>query len=477
MKLLGFEITRSKKQYTNLVGDRGNWWWPIVHEPYTGAWQHNMELRTESIMAYHAVYACLERIASDVAKCELLLVEQDANGIWNEVDVAAFSPVIRKPNSFQTRIQFFENWILSKLLHGNTYVLKGRDSRNVVTDLYVLDPLGVKVYVAPTGDVIYQLNRDNLSGLETDNVHVPASEIIHDMMTLKHHPLCGLPPMAPAALSAKHGLQIQHASVDFFRNQARPSGVLTAPGIIQTDTAKRLKEYWDQNFTGERVGKIAVLGDGLKFEPMMVNAVDAQLIEQLNMTAKMVCSSFGVPTHMIGVSDPPTHTNIEALNQQYYMQTIQKFFESIELLLDEGLGLADVPGHVYGTEFDKDDLYRMDTASMVDTMAKGVIGGIIKPNEARRKLGYGSVPGGDTPYLQQQNYSLAALNKRDSQDNPFAPATPQAQPGSAQPSPDSPPAASPAPDSAPLPATNAIPEDAWASIVVGRVASNILATA
>ena len=156
--------------------DRGNWWTPVVHEPYTGAWQRNMEQRPENILAFHAVYACIERIASDVAKCRLRLVEEDANGIWTEIFVPAFTPVIRKPNHYQNRIQFFESWMLSKLMSGNTYVLKERDARNVVVRLYVLDPRYVKPLVAPDGTVLYELSKDNLAGLEKENVVVPGSE-------------------------------------------------------------------------------------------------------------------------------------------------------------------------------------------------------------------------------------------------------------------------------------------------------------
>ena len=36
--------------------------------------------------------------------------------------------------------------------------------------------------------------------------------------------------------------------------------------------------------------------------------------------------------------------------------------------------------------------------------------------------------GGESPYLQQQNYSLAALAKRDAQEDPFAPNTPALPP-------------------------------------------------
>jgi phage portal protein BeeE len=51
-----------------------------------------------------------------------------SKGIWTETDSPAFSPVLRKPNRYQNRIQFWESWILSKLTRGNAYVLKERDN-------------------------------------------------------------------------------------------------------------------------------------------------------------------------------------------------------------------------------------------------------------------------------------------------------------------------------------------------------------
>lgn len=434
MKILGFEITRVKEEekqfgYPDLltsVGHRGGWF-PIVEEPFTGAWQRNIALRGDSLLAYHAVYACIDRITSDIAKCRIRLVEQDANMIWVETTSAAFSPVLRKPNGYQTRIQFFESWVASKLCHGNTYVLKERDNRNIVTDLYVLDPSAVYPYVAPNGDVYYRLSSDNLSELTEENT-VPATEIIHDMTSIRYHPLCGIPPLMAAAMPATQGLRIQASATWFFENRAQPSGTITAPGLIKQEQAERIKEFWSTQFQGSKTGKVAVLGDGMKFEPITFTAVDSQLIEQLGLTAKMVCSAFGVPAHMVGAADPPSYNNIESLNQQYYSQTLQKYFEAIELLLDEGLGLTEVPDHTYGTEFDLDDLLRMDTATLVESEGKAVGAGIKAPNESRKRLNLGPTAGGNTPYLQQQNYSLAALNKRDTQADPFAPKQPATPP-------------------------------------------------
>ena len=417
-----FEITRSKAAPAGSQAphDRGTWWWPVIREPFTGAWQRNQELRTESVLTYHAVYSCVTLIASDVSKCRPRIVEQDRNGIWAEVETAAFTPVMRKPNKFQNRIKFYEQWIVSKLLHGNTYVLKQRDNRGVVTALYVLDPSRVKVLIAPNGDVYYDLDTDNLSGVAEKTI-VPASEIIHDVMVPLYHPLCGVSPLTACGVAAAQGLNIQRSSSKFFANGAQPSGILTAPGNIDEEQAKQFKEEWERNYTGDNAGRIAVLGGGLKYEAMSVNAVDSQLIEQLKWSAETVCSTFHVPAYMIGVGPAPTYNNINALHQQYYSQCLQKLFESIELCLDEGLGLDKrIDGKVYGTEFDLDDLLRMDTATLIESESKAVGAGIKKPDEARKRLNLPPVPGGDSPYLQQQNYSLAALAKRDAKEDPFA---------------------------------------------------------
>lgn len=424
MKIFGFEITRVRKDTPatpSVPGSWfGNWWWPIIREPFTGAWQRNMEIRVENVLSYFAVYSCVTLIASDIAKLRMRLVQKDDDGIWTEIDSPSFSPVLRKPNRYQTRIKFFEQWIVSKLLSGNTFILKERDERNVVVRLYVLDPTRTKVLVAPDGAIFYELHRDNLSGIEEDRIAVPASEIIHDVMVPFYHPLCGVSPITACGLSAIQGLAIQRNSAKLFANAAQPGGLLVAPGAISDDTAKRLKEYWENNFTGDNAGKIAVLGDGLKFESLTMKAVDAQVIEQLKWSAETVASCFHVPPYMIGVGAMPTYNNIEALNQQYYTQCLQKLIEDIELLLDEGLGLTEVQGRSYGTEFDLDDLLRMDTATKVKSWGDLVKAGIAKPDEARARFAMKPVPGGDTPYLQQQNYGLAALAKRDAQDDPFA---------------------------------------------------------
>ncbi|EGJ9503938.1 phage portal protein, partial [Escherichia coli] len=150
--------------------------------------------------------------------------------------------------------------------------------------------------------------------------------------------------------------------------------------------------------------------------PTTFSPVDAQTVEQLKMTAEIVCSVFRVPAYKIGVGQPPSSDNVEALEQQYYSQCLQTLIESIELLLDEALET----GENESTEFDVTTLLRMDSERRMKTLGDAVKNTLLTPNEARKRENLPPLAGGDALYLQQQNYSLEALSRRDAREDPFA---------------------------------------------------------
>jgi HK97 family phage portal protein len=413
MRLLGFEITKARPlEAARAVDTRSTWggFWGRVSEPFSGAWQRNIEAEcAENVLKFSAVYACVGLISDDISKLRVKLVQIDASGIWTETASAAFSPVLRKPNRYQTRIQFLSQWIVSKLLWGNAYVLKQRDQRNVVVALYVLDPARVVPMVTPEGDVWYQLRTDNLAGVseQRERLMVPASEIIHDRTLTLFHPLVGVSPIYACGASATQGIRIQANSERFFSNDSTPGGVLLVPGEIPTEKAREFKAEWQANHSGANRGGIAVLGGGMKYEAFTIPAADAQLIEQLRWTVEDVARCFHVPLHKLGMGQP-TLNNIAALNQDYYTQTLQALIECLEVLLDEGLAL---PPEL-GTELDIESLLRMDPLTQAEVSEKAIKAGYLAPNEARFAANLAPVEGGDTPYMQQQNWSLEALNQR-----------------------------------------------------------------
>lgn len=387
-------------------------WLPmVVREPFTGAWQTNQEIRVDTALSNPTVFRCVTLIAGDIAKTPLRLVALDSDGIWTETTSPAFSPVLRKPNRYQTIGQFLEQWMLSKLLHGNTYVLKDRDERGVVIALYVLDPNRVQPLVAPDGSVYYQLQGPHdLAGIP-EQLAVPAREIIHDRWNCAFHPLVGLSPLYACGGAANEANAIQNSSTEFFLKGGRPSGLLVAPTEIDPKTAARLSETWH----GLGPGKTAVVGYGMKYQDIGTSAVDSQLSEQVDSTIATIAGGFGVPASYVDSTKQPPYANSEATQLQY-RSTLDVHMTGIETALDHGNELPPP----YGTEFDRDALIWMETLTKTKAAADAIGAGAMTPNEARFKyFGLGPVPGGDTPYMQQQMFSLAALAERDAA-QPFA---------------------------------------------------------
>ncbi|MEL2583941.1 phage portal protein [Escherichia coli] len=386
-----------------------------VAEPFSGAWQQGVKADPEAVLSFHAVFACISLISQDIAKMRLRLMQTDAHGIRRETRRGDIARLCRRPNAQQNRIQFFELWLNAKLRHGNTVVLKIRNARGQIKELRILDWSRVEPLVADDGEVFYRITPDRNCGI-TEAVTVPAREVIHDRFNCFFHPLIGLPPVYAAGLAATQGHHIQENSTSFFRNGGRPSGVIEIPGSITEENAKKLKSNWDSGYTGENAGKTAILSNGAKYNPTTFSPVDAQTVEQLKMTAEIVCSVFRVPAYKIGVGQPPSSDNVEALEQQYYSQCLQTLIESIELLLDEALET----GENESTEFDVTTLLRMDSERRMKTLGDAVKNTLLTPNEARKRENLPPLAGGDALYLQQQNYSLEALSRRDAREDPFA---------------------------------------------------------
>lgn len=375
----------------------------LVRESFAGAWQKNMEIDTrDNILRVSAVYGCITGIASDIAKLHLdVMVSSGDNGIKLKKRAGKYVDLLKKPNPLQTGFHFISLCVFSKLITGNTYIFKQRDKNGSVARLYVLDPSMVTVLVTDYGDVYYQIKRDNISGVLED-LTVPSSEVIHDKINTIFHPLVGISPLYACSMSATLSNKIQNSSGTFFENRSMPSGILTAPHKIGDETAKRIQNHWKSEYSGDKAGTIAVLGDGIKFERMAVTANESQLMDQLNFTVQDIARAFKYPLYKLQAADVKS-TNAEDLNLQYYTDCLQPVIESLEAVLNDGLELP----LSHEVQFDVDGLIRMNTEARYRTAGESLK--VASINEARAKLNLPPVTGGESVYTQQQYYALSDL--------------------------------------------------------------------
>lgn len=410
MKVFGIEIRRAEKALTPISDWSGGW--RRIFEPFAGAWQQNVEEKRGTLLCYPTLYACLNRISQDMGKLPFVLKQEDSNGIEKVVDNPAYSPVLRKPNHYQTAQQFREAWILSKLLQGNAYILKLRDDRNVVIKLFVLDPHRVQPMVSESGDIYYQINYPEATNLlplsyPAERLTIPASEIIHDRLNCFHHQLIGVPPLCAAHWPAVKNLRILKSSSEFFANSAQPGGILTAPASMSQTDAQAIKDYWATNYSGKNAGKIAVIGADLKFTSFAMNSADSQLVEQMRYSDEQICQPFGIPPFKIGIGSIPAGLGVDAINLLYMDDALSGHIESMENLLDEALKVSPP----LGIWMDTAPLLRMDLGKKAEVQTKLVAGGISTNNEGRKEFNLPPLEGGDTVYMQQQDFPLDQVRK------------------------------------------------------------------
>lgn len=423
---LSLRLTRDKQKQLTPVPNRGGGLWRRIVEPFAGAWQMNIDEKIPDLLCYPTLYACFDRISSDMGLLPFKLQRLQDNGIWvDDTANTAYNPVLRKPNNYQTAQQFREYWMISKLSDGNTYVLKERDARGVVVRLYILDPCSVLPMVTESGDVYYQLRYSITGNLlpqryPATQIIVPASEIIHDRMNCFHHQLIGVPPLCAAYWPALKNLKILKDSTTYFANGARPSGILTAPAGMSEKDAQDVTEYWNQNFTGDNTGKVGLIGADLKFTPFSFSSADSQLVAQMQYSDDQICQPFGVPPYIVGKGSLPAGLKVDDLFNIYLRTALQKHIEAMENLLEEGLGVT-MP---QGIDMDTDPLLRMDFQKRATVWGGMVKDGLAAPNEGRLPFNLPPLEGGDTIYMQQQDYPLdqVAQNKIAAQ----APAVPEA---------------------------------------------------
>jgi HK97 family phage portal protein len=408
-----------------------SWWWPPGgngDRGPSGAWQMGLNagaMPATELVAFSAVYACTSIISGDIAKLPMQVYRVDMqSGARTLQRRDYYAQLMQAPNEYQTAADFMQLYVLSTLLQGNGYAFTRRNARGEISEMHVLDPGTTRPHVEPeSGAVFYRCGENRLAGI-TAGAIVPERFMIHHRLPLlPGFPLVGVTPIFAAAASSAVGLHILRNSQSFFGNASRPAGVLTAPGKISKDTADRLKEDWDNNYSGQRYGKTAVLPDGLKWEPLTITAQDAQLIEQLRWSVEDVGRVFRVPPFMLGDTTKTSYRNSEQLARAYLSGCLSYHIEALEQRFARAF---EFPAN-YELKFDLSTLLRAEIDVRYAAYQQALSSAWATINEVRAQEGLAPVEGGDEPHIQIQYVPLSASGK--------APAPGGAAPGPLEPSP------------------------------------------
>ena len=68
-----------------------------------------------------------------------------------------------------------------------------------------------------------------------------------------------------------------------------------------------MKSTWMEQFSGDNVGAVAMLANGLTYQPIAATAEQSDLVQQLNYSDEDVCRCYSaIPRYKVGIGpDPP----------------------------------------------------------------------------------------------------------------------------------------------------------------------------
>ena len=373
--------------------------------PLEDGWQRNLAVFRNPRIA--VVYACVAAYAQSIATMGVAHMKILEQGGHQPVKTSALSRILRAPNEYQTRSDFFLNLVYTLMLRGNAYALAFRNDRFEVESLHLLPAHQTAPWIDPDSRAWYYAvgNNPMVGDLE---MLVPARDVLHIRLhTTEGHPLVGRSPLEHAGAAMSINTAISGNEAAFFNNMSRPSGVLSSDVSLTEEQIGKLRGAFEGLSQGLNAGKVPVLPYGLKWQPMTITSQDAQLIEAFKMSIEEIARVYRVPLALVGDYTKATYNNTETLIASWLATGLGFVMEHLEMAFSRFFRLA-ADEHM---EFNPDVLLRSNFEARINGLTKAIGGGLYSPNEARAREGLGAVEFGDEPRVQQQNVPLSAVGQ------------------------------------------------------------------
>ena len=376
--------------------DAGTFSFPSSTLTYAlGLWPSNTGVPISPIAALQAaaVYSCIKRLAEDISKTPIKVRRRSRKGGWIDAVDHPLTGLFRRPNYWQTQFEWLSYMVTSLQMRGNSYLYVDRRSDGFPRRLVPLLPERTAVMLTYEGELYYKITAP-LLGQET--ITVTPFDMIHIRNISLDGGLMGVSPIACSQDGIGLALASQRHAALFYRQGTSLNGTLEAPNRLSREAAIRLAQSWQDNYSGsDNHHRVAVLEEGMKFNPISISPEDAQLVEAQRWSAEQICRVFGVPPWLVGLPVPTgTYSNVEQSQQSYVQNTLLGLARKIEQELERVL-LFDDERDSYQIAFDFDAILRGDLKSRMEAMQIALLNGVLSINEVREREGLEAIEGGD----------------------------------------------------------------------------------
>ena len=349
------------------------------------------DVSAESAIQLTAVWACVKILAETLASLPLIVYKRLPNGGKERASEHSLYSVLHDLANVETTSFIWRETAMGHLATwGNSYSEIEYDLAGRVLGLWPLRPDKMQVE-RKNGQLTYTYRGKQM---QTENVlHIPG---------MGYDGVIGYSPIQQLRNALGLTQATERYGSTFFKNGARPGGVLKYPKAMDDKTYNRLRESWEHQHEGtERASRVAILEEGMDYISVGLPPEDSQFLETRKFQLAEIARIYRVPPHMLADLDKATFSNIEHQSLEFVIHTVRPWLVRWEQELSKRL-LTVAERKTYFVEFLVDGLLRGDIKSRYDAYAIGRQWGWFSTNDVRALENMNPIPNGNE-YLVPMN--------------------------------------------------------------------------
>lgn len=355
------------------------------------------------------VFACVQARAEEVGNIDLELSKGDV-----EIENHELLDLLEAVNPTMTKQDLFFGTQAYLDLEGNAFWFLARDGADglgKIREIWLLRPDRVSIFQSKENPLIVK----GYGYKQKDGTTIPfdPKQILHfkNFNPLGEHPFPhrGVGIVEASSWSIETDNEARQWNYSFFKNSARPDGVLEKDGEIGDAEYKRLKADFEQTYRGSlNAHKILFATGGLKWKEISRSQKEMDFVEQRRMSRDEILAMFRVPKSVIGIVEDVNRANAEASNYIFASRTVDPLMKKIVSTLNEFL----VPEYGEGLELSYESPIPEDRVSEIAEFSAGVDKWLTR-NEIRAEEGLAPIKGGDTLYGQFSNVPIGSVEAQN----------------------------------------------------------------
>ncbi|MCY6957952.1 phage portal protein [Clostridium brassicae] len=355
----------------------------------------DINIQGKNSLKQATVFGCL-RVLSDTVSKLPIKIYQNKNGIKKVVD-HYLGPLLKlRPNPYMSASDFWKCVEVQRNIYGNAYVALDFNNRGQVTGLYPLDSSKMQIFVDDVGllnssNKIWYIYTDNLG----HQIKFKSDELLH-FKGLTTDGIVGLSVIDQLKHLIQNGKSSEEYINKFFKNGLQVKGLVQYVGDLNPNAEKTFIENFERMSSGlKNAHRIAMLPIGYQFQPISQKLVDAQFLENSQLTIRQIAAMFGVKMHQLNDLDRATHTNIAEQQRGFYIDTLQSILTMYEQELIYKLFLNTEIRRGYYLKFNVDAILRANIETRYNAYRVAIQSGFKTPNEVRELEEDEAKEGGD----------------------------------------------------------------------------------